>query len=108
MSRAQSVNTLSPATGIPGGEIIVEYKEISADLLNTLEVRFGGASAHLVSANRRRAVAIIPVMATDGAVQVVFAGDSAAQLGICGVGFVVGRQVAADLHAVPSPAFNPA
>ncbi|HEY0346955.1 MAG TPA: hypothetical protein VGC60_02250 [Pyrinomonadaceae bacterium] len=108
MSRAQSVNTLSPAAGIPGGEIIVEYQEISADLLNTLEVRFGGANAHLVSANRRRAVAIIPEMATDGAVQVVVAGDPAAQPGTDVVDFVVGRQVAANLHPVTSPAFNPA
>lgn len=108
MSRAQNVKTLDPTAGIPGGEIIIEYQETSADLLNTLEVRFGGATAHLVSANRKRAVAIIPDMATDGAVQVAVAGDPAAAPGTSGVDFVLGRQVAGRLHPVANPAFNPA
>jgi len=108
MSRAQSVKTLSPTAGIPGGEIIVEYEEISADLLKTLEVRFKGTTAHLVSANRRRAVAIIPAIDTDGAIQVAITGDSGGQPGIGGVDFVLGRQVAGNLHPVANPALNPA
>src|SRR6266481_4476257 len=108
MSRAQSVKTLSPTSGIPGGEIIVEYREISADVLRRLEVRFAGASAHLVSANQTRAVAIIPDMEIYGAVQVTVADNPADQPTPGGVDFIVARQLAGDLHPVANPAFNPA
>src|SRR5438132_4462629 len=108
MSRAQSVKTLNPTSGIPGGEVIVEYKEISADLLKRLEVRFAGAPAHLVSANRTRAVAIIPEITTDGAVQVTIAGDPADKPGPGGVDFILARQLAGNLHPVANPAFDPA
>jgi sugar lactone lactonase YvrE len=47
-------------------------------------------------------------MATDGAVQVALAGDSAAQPGNGGMDLVLGRQVAGNLHPVTNPAFNPA
>src|SRR5436190_7970539 len=108
MSRAQSVKTLNPTSGIPGGEIIVEYREISADALKSLEVRFAGTSAHLVSANRTRALAIVPDMAIDGAVQVTIADNPEVQAGPGGVDFIVARQLAGDLHPVTNPAFNPA
>ena len=108
MSRAQSVKTLNPTSGIPGGEVIVEYQKISADLLKRLEVRFAGAPAHLVSANRTRAVAIIPEMATDGAVQITIDGDPADKPGTGGVDFILARQLAGNLHPVANPAFNPA
>src|SRR5438132_7649231 len=108
MSRAQSVKTLNPTSGIPGGEVIVEYKEISADLLKRLEVRFAGAPAHLVSANRTRAVAIIPEITTDGPVQVTIAGDPADKPGPGGVDFIPARQLAGNFHPVANPVFNPA
>src|SRR5437763_15161451 len=106
MSRAQSVKTLNPTSGIPGGEVIVEYKEISADLLKGLEVRFAGASAHLVSAHRTRAVAIIPEIATDGPVRVTIAGDPADKPGLVGVDFIPARQLAGDVHPVATPVLN--
>ena len=107
MSRAQRVKTLNPTSGIPGGEVIVEYKEISADLLKSLEVRFAGAPAHLVSANRTRAVAIVPAMATDGAVRVSISDDAADKPSAGGIDFMLARQLAGDLHPVANPAFNP-
>ena len=108
MNRAQRVKTLNPTSGIPGGEVIVEYKEISADLLRSLEVRFAGASAHLVSANRTRALAIIPEMASDGAIQVSVADNPAVQPSSDGLDFMLARQVAGNLHPVANPAFDPA
>ena len=107
MNRAQLVKTLNPTSGIPGGEVIVEYKEISADLLRSLEVRFAGASAHLVSANRTRALAIIPEMASDGAIQVSVADNPAVQPSSGGLDFMLARQVAGNLHPVANPAFDP-
>ena len=108
MSRAQSVKTINPTSGIPGGEIIVEYQEISADVLKSLEVRFAGTSAHLVSANRTRAVAIIPDTPIDGAIQVTIADSPEVQPDPGGVDFIVARQLAGNLHPVTNPAFNPA
>ena len=108
MSRVQRVKTLNPTSGIPGGEVIVEYKEISADLLSSLEVRFAGSSAHLVSANRTRALALIPEMASDGAIQVTVADNPAGQPSTAGMDFMLARQLAGNLHPVTNPAFNPA
>ncbi|MFN2577400.1 MAG: SMP-30/gluconolactonase/LRE family protein [Pyrinomonadaceae bacterium] len=108
MSRASRIKSLSPTSGIPGGEVIVEYKQISGDVLNSLEVRFDGASAHLIAANRTRAIAIIPETATDGAVRVDVANDRAVESSERGVDFMIARQLAANLHPVTNPAFNPA
>src|SRR5216117_12404 len=100
MSPVQRVKTLNPTSGIPGGEVIVEYETISADLLRKLEVRFAGASAHLVSANRTRAIAIIPELETEDSVQVTVAGDAARQRRTGGIDFVLARQLAENLHPV--------
>ena len=108
MNRTQRVKTLNPTSGIPGGEVIVEYKQISADLLKRLEVRFAGASAHLVSANRTRALAIIPEIAGDGPIQVSVADNPAVHPSTGGVDFVLATELAGNLHPVANPAFNPA
>src|SRR5437764_342577 len=108
MNPSQSVKTLNPTSGIPGGEIIVEYQTISAEMLKTVEVRFAGAAAHLVSANRTRAVAIIPAIETEGAVEVNIADGSAVQSSTGGADFILATELAGNLHPVANPAFNPA
>src|ERR1051326_3209074 len=93
------VTCVNPAAGIAGGEVILGLQRVTADMLPRLQVRFCGADAHLVSANTRRAVALVPDIATDGPLPISVATDSGEPAN-SDVSFTLGRRIASTVHPV--------
>lgn len=102
-----TVTSVEPNAGIAGGEVIVHLSGVTAELLPTLRVNFGGSDAHLVSVANTRALALVPDVVVDQPVEVVLttpqsrSSDGSPQ-------FTMGQRLARDLHPVANPAFNPA
>jgi sugar lactone lactonase YvrE len=106
MKRDLQVVDVAPAAAIAGGEVAVRLKGLTAEMLPRLEVRFCGADAHLVSANTKRALVLVPDIPIDGVVQVTAATDPAhAPDGATTL--MMGKRLAANLHPVANPAFDP-
>lgn len=104
MSRAGRILRVDPGAAIPGGEVVVECAELEDDSPRSCEVWFQDESAHLVGANARRALAIVPEGLPGGAVEVNLAqGSSRTEP----VKILVGSKLAEDLHPVTNPAFDP-
>ena len=107
MDPRQSVTSVEPAAGIPGGEVRVRLSGVTAASLKDVEVQFGGASAHLVSVNTTRALALVPDLNADDPADVCVIVSGADASNERGVQFKVGKRVAQDLHPVANPAFDP-
>ena len=60
MSRSGHVTKVDPAAGISGGEVAIEYGELSRDLARKFAVRFGNEQAHIVAATQGRALTLVP------------------------------------------------
>jgi len=105
MNDLDDIRRVHPAAGIPGGEIVVEYTERDASSVSG-RLWVGDQRAHLVAANRRRALAIVPALRTGGDVPVRI-GSSIDGSTVSGSRLLVGRKLAEDLHPVTSPAFDP-
>ena len=107
MSRNLTVINVEPNAGIAGGEVMVYLLGVTAEMLPNLGINFGGDAAHLVSITNTRALALVPDAAADEPVEVILetpqnrSGDGNPQ-------FTIGRRLAANLHPVANPAFNPA
>jgi sugar lactone lactonase YvrE len=99
---------IDPAAGIAGGEVIAHFDELSREALPRLQVRFAQTSAHLVSAKTDRALALVPEVAADGAVQVDVVTEARLEQTAAAVTFTMGTRLAANLHPVTNPACDPA
>jgi sugar lactone lactonase YvrE len=106
MSRAGRIVRISPAAGIPGGEVVIECEDFDTTDLRSCGAWFGGARAQLVGASSRRVLAIVPEMEGDARetldVTLESNGERSAALP-----FIVGVKLAEDLHPVANPAFDP-
>jgi sugar lactone lactonase YvrE len=104
MGTAGGVLRVNPAAGIPGGEVVIECAEFAVNQIRSCRALFQGKSAHLVGANARRVLAIVPEGLAGGEVELNLEN---------GVGrteptkIVVGAKLAEDLHPVANPAFDP-
>jgi sugar lactone lactonase YvrE len=108
MSRSGHVSKVDPAAGISGGEVAIEYGELSRDLASRFIIRFDGEQAHITAANQTRALALVPELLQNDQVEVsTTVGDEAGPIGKS-AGFLVGKKLAGDIHPVTSPAFDPA
>ena len=105
--REPHVTAIEPAAGIAGGEVVVRVEGVTPEDLPRLEVRLYGETAHLVSVNTRRALALVPEISIDRSVQVSVALDPAAPSNESTVHFRIGRRMASNLHPVTNPAFDP-
>ena len=101
------VTAIEPAAGIAGGEVIVRVEGVNREQLARLEVRLYGETAHLVSVNTRRALALVPDISIDRPVQVSLATDPKAPSNESTVDFTIGRRIAGNLHPVTNPVFDP-
>lgn len=107
MSRSGHVTSVNPAAGISGGEVAIEYGELSRDLARKFAIRFGNEQAHIVAATQGRALTLVPEFTAGGETEVSIAIDGeAAPIGKP-VNFLAGRKLAGALHPVTSPAFDP-
>jgi len=106
MAGSGHVTRLDPPAGIGGGEIAVEYGEVSADVARKLNIRFNQTPAHITAVNKRRALALVPeVEFGETEVSAVLDGEAGA-IGRSAK-FLVGKKLAGNLHPVTNPAFDP-
>lgn len=105
MNGLEDIERIDPTAGIPGGEVLAEYSERDAGSVFG-RLWFGDQPAHLVAADGRRALAIVPDLKNGGAVPVRIGSSPDGAPGD-GPRLLVGRKLAEDLHPVTSPAFDP-
>ena len=104
MGTAGAILRVDPAAGIPGGEVVIECAEFAANQIRACRALFQGESAHLVGANARRVLAIVPEGLPGGEVELNLENDGARTEP---TKIVVGTKLAEDLHPVANPAFDP-
>jgi len=92
---------VAPGRAIPGGRVVVEAGDAAFPVDPMPRLRFGAADVRLSSASSRRLVAHLPAEVEGGLALVGLAGGDE-PLGVV----EVGRQLAAGLHQVDSPAFD--
>jgi hypothetical protein len=108
MSRSGHVTKVDPAAGICGGEVAIEYGELSRDLARKFIIRFDAEEAHITAANQTRALAVVPEPGQTDEVEVSTAvGNEAGSIGKS-ARFLIGKKLAGDIHPVTNPAFDPA
>jgi hypothetical protein len=108
MSRSGHVTRIDPAAGISGGEVAIEYGELSHELARRINVRFGDQQAHVVAATQVRALTLVPAFGVGGETEVSIAIDDEPDPIGKSARFVAGRKLADGLHPVTNPAFHPA
>jgi sugar lactone lactonase YvrE len=104
MSEAGRVVRVNPASGIPGGEVVIELADFEAEKVRTCGALFDAARGHLIGASRRRALAIVPGVDGGGVVDVAL---ECGERRTAPAKFTVASKLAEDLHLVASPAFDP-
>lgn len=107
MSEPGGIKRIDPAAGIPGGEVVIEYGELESASINKRGLWFGAQRAHLVAANRQRALAIVPELRRGGEVGVTIGREDEPNSAGDKARFRIGAKLAEDLHPVSSPAFDP-
>src|SRR5215471_5871730 len=107
MKSSGQVIKVDPAAGISGGEIAVEYGEVSADVARKLDIRFDATPAHVTALNKRRALALIPDQPAFGETEVAMVVNGRDVAMGRTASFLVGRKLAGDIHPVANPAFDP-
>ncbi len=107
MSSRAHIERVDPAAGISGGEVSIEFARLSPDRAQTLNVKFGGNSAHVIAATPKRALVLAPKLEAGGDVGVsLHQGQEATPIGKP-VPFVAGKKLAGGIHPVTNPAFDP-
>lgn len=104
MSKAGRILRIDPEAGIAGGEVVIECAEFETRPLRACSASFQGERAHLVGANSRRVLAIVPDGLPGGRVEVNL---SNAVADTESSNLLVGEKLAEDLHPVTNPAFDP-
>src|SRR5712692_8949333 len=107
MSSRAHIERVDPAAGISGGEVSIEFARLSPDSAKTLNVKFGGNSAHVITATHKRALVLAPRLEAGCDVEVsLHQGQEATPIGKP-VPFVAGKKLARGIHPVTNPAFDP-
>ena len=108
MSRSGQVTRVDPAAGISGGEVAIEYGELSSDLAKRFGVRFGDEQAHIVAATQERALTLVTEFNEGGQTKVSISVDGEPISTGKSAKFLAGKKLAGGLHPVTNPAFDPA
>lgn len=104
MSRAGRILRVDPGAAIPGGEVVIECEDFEARPHGESKAWFQDESAHLVGANARRVLALMPDGLAGSQVEVSLGNNEERSER---VQIVAGRKLAEDLHPVTNPAFDP-
>ncbi|MEO8434539.1 MAG: gluconolaconase [Pyrinomonadaceae bacterium] len=107
MSETRQIQRISPAAGIPGGEVMVEYRRRDSISLAERGLWFGNQRAHLVAVNQERALVVAPELKNGGEVFVTIGGRDQNEKNGEEARFQIGRKLADDMHPVTNPAFDP-
>jgi len=103
MSGAGKIVGVNPAFGIPGGEVLIDCAELDTSEPSLCSVWFGETQAPIVALGPKRVLAVVPETKS-GTLDITVRVDgqeSAAEK------FTVSRKLAADVHPVANPAFDP-
>ena len=107
MSSQAHIVRVDPASGISGGEVSVDFANLTPESAKTLTVKFDDSSAHLTAVTHKRALVLAPTIDGGGDCEVsVDYGDETKPVGKP-LSFVAGRKLAGGIHPVTSPAFDP-
>lgn len=107
MSRSGQVTRVDPAAGISGGEVAIEYGELSSDLAKRFGIRFGEEQAHIVAATQERALTLVPEFTGGGQTEVSISIDGEPISVGKSASFLTGKKLAGGIHPVTNPTFNP-
>ena len=106
MSNPLNINRIDPQAGIPGGEIGIEFSDFASPASDFLRVLADQSEAHVVAASKSRILALLPKVEPGGMIEVSVQSEerevSASER------FLMGEQIADDIHPVTNPAFDPA
>jgi sugar lactone lactonase YvrE len=104
MGLAGKIISIDPHYGIPGGEVIIDCAGFDTSDPSTCAVWFNNTQAPIVALSSRRILAVVPETNESGGIDVIL------QSGVeqsAPATFRVGKRLAADLHPVTNPAFDP-
>jgi hypothetical protein len=107
VNRSGHVIKIDPPAGIAGGEVAVEYGEVSTAVAKKLNVRFNNEAAHITAVNQRRALVQIPDASHSGQATVSTALDGEDYSLGPAASFLIGQKLAGEVHPVTNPAFDP-
>jgi sugar lactone lactonase YvrE len=105
MAEPGRIVRISPAAGIPGGEVLIETEGFDSTDLRSWDCEIGGGKSSLVGASKRRTLAIIPgdlPESGDVPVTIEIGGRQSESSTL-----VVGDLLAEELHPVSNPAIDP-
>ncbi|HEX7296011.1 MAG TPA: IPT/TIG domain-containing protein, partial [Pyrinomonadaceae bacterium] len=96
--------SISPSFGVPGGEVVINCAGFDTSDPAICAVWFEDTLAPIVALGPHRILAIVPEMRASGPVEVRIASGLERSEP---VRFTVAKRLAADLHPVSNPAFDP-
>src|SRR5262245_18283364 len=106
MTAPGEVKRIEPASGIPGGEVTLEYETVPAVVTRELTFSFDDEVGHVTAAGKTRALVRLPEINSPEPVSVATGISEADAVG-SGERFVIGRKLARGIHPVANPAFEP-
>ena len=106
MSSGAHIERVDPPAGISGGEVSIEFANLSPGDGKTLSVEFDGSRAHVSAATHKRALVLVPKFDGGGDCDVSLShGDDPKPVGKPAP-FLAGKKLAAGIHPVTNPAFD--
>lgn len=106
MNNVGQVTRIDPPAAIVGGEVVLEYQPVPTEIARSLEFEFESVRAQVSAAGKTRALVLVPELEPTGAVSIATFVEGS-ELRSSTYDFVVGRKIAADLHPVANPVFDP-
>jgi sugar lactone lactonase YvrE len=106
MTSRAHVERVDPPAGISGGEVSIEFANLSPDDAKTMTVTFDGSPAHVTAATHKRALVMVPQLDGGGDCDVSLSlGEEPKAVGKPAL-FTAGKKLAGGLHPVTNPAFD--
>src|SRR6266849_3866293 len=106
MSSRAHIERVDPPAGISGGEVSIEFANLSPGEGKTLSVEFDGSPAHVSAATHKRALVLVPKFDGGGDCDVSLSrGEDPKQVGKPAP-FLAGKKLAGGIHPVTNPAFD--
>ncbi|HXI22642.1 MAG TPA: hypothetical protein VNG71_02125 [Pyrinomonadaceae bacterium] len=106
MTNSSEVLRVIPAAAIPGAEVAIEYRTVSAKVASAIGFNFDGHPAQLSAAGRSRALVRVPLISSEQPVHVTTT-INGVETSASGVTLIAGRSIITDVHPVANPAFHP-
>ena len=106
MSSRAHIDRVDPPAGISGGEVSIEFANLSPGEGKTLSVEFDGSPAHVSVATHKRALVLVPKFDGGGDCDVSLSrGEDRKPVGKPAP-FLAGKKLAGGIHPVTNPAFD--